>query len=60
MFMSRLRVAAIAACVCATEAPTVSQPQTATLPAIYYDDFETPWALRLRAGVPSRVHLGRR
>ena len=46
MFMSRLCVAAIAACVCAIEAPTVSQSRTASLPAIYYDDFEAPWALK--------------
>ena len=46
MFTSGLRVAAIAACVWATAAPTSSQSQAVALPAIYYDDFETPWALK--------------
>ena len=46
MFTSGLRVAAIAACVWATAAPTSSPSQAVALPAIYFDDFETPWALK--------------
>jgi hypothetical protein len=40
------RVAAVAAGVWSMATPTFLQSQAAALPAIYYEDFEAPWAVK--------------